>query len=203
MPLRPDRSDRQPTDDVVTVSVASYSGDPISFAAYGADAVARPFGRFAALLPMNTLVLDAGCGPGRDLARLNALGHRAIGVDLNEDFIHLAHRTGPTIRADLRSLPLLSGSFDAVWASASLIHLAPEGVSTALDEFLRVAKEGAPIYISVKTGIVTGWAYDPPLGRRWFRNWTPMELTSLVERAGLSVETISDDGHWIEVVTRR
>jgi len=190
-------------DDVVAISVASYSDEPGSFALSGADAVAGPFGRFAALLPPNALVLDAGCGPGRDLARLRRLGHMGVGVDLNGDFVRLARQEGPTIHGDLRSLPGLSGSFDAVWASASLIHLPFDDAVTALGELARVAKVGAPLGISVKTGGVTGWADDLPLGRRWFYIWRPDELTGLVANSGLSVEAVSDDGLWIEVVARR
>jgi SAM-dependent methyltransferase len=187
----------------VAISVASYSDDPGSFALSGADAVAGPFGRFAALLPPNALVLDAGCGPGRDLARLRHHGHMGVGVDLNENFVRLARKEGPTIHGDLRSLPALSGSFDAVWASASLIHLPFDDTGIALGELARVSKVGAPLGISVKTGGMTGWADDLPLGRRWFYNWEPDELTGLMANNGLSVEAVSDDGPWIEVVARR
>lgn len=59
-------------------------------------------------------------------------------------------------------------SFDAVWASASLIHLPYEDAAVALGEFARVTRTGAPISVSVKSGGVTGWADDMPIGRRWF-----------------------------------
>jgi SAM-dependent methyltransferase len=201
--VSPDESEGGLPDDVVAISVASYSGDPGAFAVYGANAVAGPFGRFAALLPPNAIVLDASCGPGRDLARLHGLGHMGVGVDLNEDFVRRARKEGLTIHGDLRSLPVLSGSFDAVWASASLIHLPFDDAGVALGELARVAKVGAPLGISVKTGGITGWADDLPLGRRWFYNWAPDDLTGLVENIGLSVEAVSDDGLWIEVVARR
>ena len=56
--------------DVVTGSVATYSADPDAFAAFSAMAVAGPFAAFATGLRSSATVLDAGCGPGRDLARL-------------------------------------------------------------------------------------------------------------------------------------
>jgi SAM-dependent methyltransferase len=35
-------------------------------------------------------ILDFGCGPGRDLARFTALGHRAVGLDGSEPFVAMA-----------------------------------------------------------------------------------------------------------------
>ncbi len=148
-------------------------------------------------------MLDAGCGPGRDLARLAELGHRGVGVDLNRSCIDRARAHGSVALGDLRALPFIAASFDAVWASASLIHLPYEDAAVALGEFARVARSDAPISASVKTRGVTGWADDMPIGRRWFSIWTPDDFAGAVEKAGLSVEDVLDDGHWMEVRARR
>jgi ubiquinone/menaquinone biosynthesis C-methylase UbiE len=107
------------------------------------------------------------------------------------------------VLGDLRSLPLMSASFDAVWASASLIHLPRDHAALALGELARVARSGAPISASVKTSGVTGWANDMPLGRRWFFVWTPDEFAEAVDGAGLCVEEVLDDDDWVEVRARR
>jgi len=189
--------------DVVADSVATYSEDPDAFAAFSASAVAGLFAAFAALLEPSSTVLDAGCGPGRDLARLAAQGHRGIGVDLNRDFVDRARAHGPVILGDLRALPLRATSFDAVWASASLIHLPHEDTAVALREIARVARMGAPVSVSVKTGGLTGWADDMPRGRRWFSIWNPGDFAGAVEDAGMSVEAVAGDDEWIEVRARR
>jgi SAM-dependent methyltransferase len=189
--------------DVVAESVATYSDDPDAFASYSACAVAGPFSAFAALLEPSSTVLDAGCGPGRDLARFAAQGHKPIGIDLNEDFVDRARAHGPVILGDLRSLPLQAASFDAVWASASLIHLPYEDAAVALQELARVARTGAPISVSVKTAGITGWADDVPRGRRWFSIWNPSAFAEAVEDAGMSVESIVGDDAWIQVTSRR
>ena len=189
--------------DVVTGSVATYSADPDAFAAFSAMAVAGPFAAFATGLRSSATVLDAGCGPGRDLARLAELDHRGVGVDLNRSFIDQARAHGPVVLGDLRSLPLMSASFDAVWASASLIHLPSDRAALALGELARVARSGAPISASVKISGVTGWADDMPLGRRWFFVWTPDEFAEAVGGAGLCVEEVLVDDGWVEVRARR
>lgn len=189
--------------DVVADSVATYSDDPDGFVAFSASAVAGPFAAFEALLPPLSRVLDAGCGPGRDLARLTRAGHLGFGVDLNPHFVERARAHGPVILGDLRALPLTTAAFDAVWASASLIHLPPEQATVALEEIFRVAKPGAPVSISVKTSGVTGWADDEPAGRRWFSIWIPDDFARAVEEVGLRVEHVFDDGSWTEVRARR
>jgi len=162
-----------------------------------------PFAAFAALLDPFSTVLDVGCGPGRDLARFADQGHRAIGIDLNRDFVDRARAHGPVILGDLRALPFCAATFDAVWASASLIHLPYEHAAVALSELARVAKARAPVSVSVKTGGVTGWADDLPTGRRWFSMWNPADFAGAVEDAGMSVEGVLGDDGWVEVRARR
>jgi SAM-dependent methyltransferase len=189
--------------DVVADSVATYSEDPDTFAGFSASAVAGPFTAFAALLDPFSTVLDAGCGPGRDLVRFADQGHRVIGIDLNRDFVDRARAYGPVILGDLRALPFCAASFDAVWASASLIHLPYEDAAVALREIACVARAGAPVSVSVKTGGVTGWAHDVPRGRRWFSIWKPADFAGAVEDAGMSVASVVGDNGWIEVRARR
>src|SRR3546814_2037025 len=78
--------------------------------------------RFAQSLPVPSLILDAGCGPGRDLARFAAHGHVPRGVDLNATFVAMAQAHAPVTRADLRRIGSLypPGTFDGIWAAASL-----------------------------------------------------------------------------------
>lgn len=188
--------------DVVAGSVATYSDNPDAFADFSATAVAGPFAKFASLLSARATVLDAGCGPGRDLARLVKLGHKAIGVDLNDHFARRARTHAPTILGDLRRLPLASGSFDAVWACASLIHLPVDDAGVALGELARVARAGAPLHMSVKITGKTGWADDPPQGTRWFCIWTPDTFATAVESAGFFIEEVTGDRGWVSVWAR-
>lgn len=128
---------------------------------------------------------------------------KGVGVDLNRGFVYRARAHGPVFIGDLRALTVSAASFDAVWASASLIHMPNEDAAVALGEFARVARMGAPISVSVKTGGVTGWADDTPMGRRWFSIWTPGDFAGAVEMAGLSIDGVFDDGQWMEVRARR
>lgn len=59
-------------------------------------------------------VLDVACGAGRHARAFDAAGARCIGVDLSRTLLRLARRVtaAPLVRADMRQLPIRSGSMD-------------------------------------------------------------------------------------------
>lgn len=64
-----------------------------------------------------TRVLDLGCGAGRHLVELEDIGYRATGLDLSMRMLEAAAAVagaGGLVRADMRLLPFVSGSFDVV-----------------------------------------------------------------------------------------
>lgn len=73
---------------------------------------------FADLLAGRARVLDLGCGAGRYLSALVAHDVAAFGLDLSEFLLHEAAvregMRGRLVRADMRRLPFVSGSLDAV-----------------------------------------------------------------------------------------
>jgi 2-polyprenyl-3-methyl-5-hydroxy-6-metoxy-1,4-benzoquinol methylase len=83
--------------------------------------------RLRQYLPPGGAVLDAGCGCGVPVARdLAVAGYRVTGVDLSQTQIDRAKRLVPDaefIRADVTKLDRPAGSFDAVAALYSIIHV--------------------------------------------------------------------------------
>jgi SAM-dependent methyltransferase len=88
-----------------------------------------------------TCVLDAACGNAAVQPRLPA-GASYVGVDLSRSELAAARHLGrgPVVRADLRSLPLPDGTFDAVVSSMGLMLVLP--VERAVDELARVLRPG-------------------------------------------------------------
>src|SRR5262245_11762162 len=70
-------------------------------------------------------ILDFGCGPGRDLKTLTALGHVAIGLEGVARFAEMAraHSGCEVWHQDFLRLDLPPGRFDGVFANASLFHV--------------------------------------------------------------------------------
>ena len=89
--------------------------------------------RALGLLPGDR-VLDLCCGTGRHLRELRAAGFKALGFDLHHGSLRAAR--APCVRAEMRALPLRTGSLDAVVSLFSSF-----GYLESDDEDLRVLQE--------------------------------------------------------------
>jgi SAM-dependent methyltransferase len=141
----------------------------------------------------SVVVVDVGCGPGREIGLLRSLGFRAFGVDRSVGQL-LAGRLGGVVRGDMRWLPLRTGSVDALWCQAALLHVPRAEVPAVPAEFGRVVRPGGRLYLSVAEGDGQGFEVASNYGsdqRRWFTNHREPELTRLLAAVGFEVEQVS------------
>jgi ubiquinone/menaquinone biosynthesis C-methylase UbiE len=113
------------------------------------------FNDFCQYVVSGGLVLDAGCGGGRDCQVFVERSFKVVGIDLSEKMLEIAQasvKNGTFIQADLRKIPLDDDSVDGIWCCASLLHLKHSEVPRALAEFRRVLKKDAVCCILVKEG---------------------------------------------------
>lgn len=111
---------------------------------------------FASLLPAGSLVLDLGCGNGRNFEELRRGGRAVVGVDPSWKLLEYAARAGSTalVQADAVSLPFRDVSFDAVHCVAALHHLpSDDDRRRAVTEMARVLRVGG-------RGILSVWARE-------------------------------------------
>lgn len=153
-------------------------------------------------------ILDAGCGPGADAATFAERGYEVVGVDVTRPFLRDAagYADAAFVAGDVRSLPLSASSVDAVWACASLLHLARTDVPTALAEFRRVLRPGGTLFLTLKYGGETG--YDLDGVGRFFAMYEPADVRELLldtdfDVRDLEVEGTPDDGRWLWAVASR
>ncbi|RMF06166.1 class I SAM-dependent methyltransferase [Candidatus Woesearchaeota archaeon] len=102
------------------------------------------------------VVLDAGCGDGRNLIALAERGMRAIGVDFSAEALKKCTETAKTKKVDvkllknnLKDIEIPDASVDLIVCEGVIEHLRkPEDV---IKEFKRVMKDGALAIVEVKT----------------------------------------------------
>ena len=94
-------------------------------------------------------ILDFGCGPGRDLKALTALGHVAVGLEGAEALAAMAREeTGCEVLVqDFLALDLPAARFDGIFANASLFHVPSADLPRVLGE-LRAALKPAGVLFS-------------------------------------------------------
>ncbi len=145
--------------------------------------------RFLDLLPQNPDILDAGCGAGKDARVFNARGANVIGLDKSNELIAEAKKRNPTVKfeeGDFLNLRFGNGSFDGVWAHASLVHSdTVEDTRIALEEFHRVLRDEGILHVYVKAQLgdnKTEVVRDPLSNNqeRFFRYYTEGEMKGLV-----------------------
>jgi SAM-dependent methyltransferase len=142
-------------------------------------------------------VLDAGCGIGRLMLRLQRRGCETVGVDIvRRDLLsgklHLAGLGPPAsfINADGGRLPFADASFDFVTCTETLEHFADADL--ALQELARVLRPGGRVVVSVPAPLPELVAYrfydlyrHDPFGHR--RIFTRDRLTRAVRAADLRI----------------
>jgi SAM-dependent methyltransferase len=108
---------------------------------------------FSSLLTAQAQILDVGCGYGRTLQELNALGYKHLtGLDFSQEMIRKGNRLYPDL--DLRvlespRLPFSDQSFDAVILFAVLTCIEKnEDQLFLFDEIHRLLKPGGHVIVS-------------------------------------------------------
>jgi SAM-dependent methyltransferase len=139
----------------------------------------------------SSLVLDVGCGTGRDVRLLRSLGRTAVGIDLVKEM--LKGVDGAAV-CDARVLPFADLVFEAVFSSAGLVHLDRDTLEVAVCEMVRVAKPNAAFTISLRHQMLrqapSGWE-PSPFGQRWYQRWNAEDLAMVVHGCGVLVEEVS------------
>lgn len=91
-------------------------------------------------------VLEAGCGTGLLLSRIDRVASRAIGVDLSSGMLARARDRGLTVvQGSITALPFADASFDTVCSFKVLAHV-PD-IEGALRELARVTRPGGHLVL--------------------------------------------------------
>jgi SAM-dependent methyltransferase len=105
-------------------------------------------------------LLDFGCGPGRDLKSMAALGHNAVGLDGAAAFAAMARTaTGCEIwQQDFIALDLPNNRFDGIFANASLFHVPSQVLPLVLRQLHATLKPTGVLFSSNPHGAnEEGW----------------------------------------------
>lgn len=164
--------------------------------------------RFLRYLPHEGMILDAGCGSGRDMIAFSDAGFKVSGFDASEELCRIAaEKTGIPVRQ--KRFEDLEGyaECDGIWACASLLHVARADLPDVLNRLHGLLKPGGILYASFKYGngerIKDG---------RYFCDFTEASCRSLMEQAGFIIKEIfvsgdvregRGDEKWVNAIVER
>jgi len=152
----------------------TFSIDPSSF-----------LGSVAERLSSGAMVLDVGCGSGRDLLWFKNKGFEAIGFERSAGLVELARENSgaEVIEGDFETYDFSFISVDAIISSGSLVHVPHERLADILKNIVQALEKHGIFYVSLKQG--EGTKIDE-LGRPFYY-WKDEELREVLESLDYNV----------------
>jgi ubiquinone/menaquinone biosynthesis C-methylase UbiE len=113
--------------------------------------------QFLNSLPINSYVLDLGCGNGKNMLYRNDLN--IIGIDISSELIKICQKKQLNVtEANITALPFETNTFDNMLCIATYHHLDNStDREKALNEFYRCLKPGGTLLLTV-------WSITQPEG---------------------------------------
>ena len=134
--------------------------------------------KFLEKIPPQSHILDAGCGSGRDTKNFLKLGYKVTAIDASEKMCQLASKyTHHKIQHIKFQEITFNNCFDAIWASASLLHIPTKELDQVLTQLHKSLKKDGILYASFKYGKYEGKRND-----RYFNDQTEKTAKELFEK---------------------
>ena len=144
---------------------------------------------FLKLLPPYSLILDFGCGSGRDTKYFLSKGYRVDAIDGSEKLVEAASNyTGIEVRRMLFQELNECSKYDGIWACSSILHLSKEELAGVFGRMSVALKSEGIVYTSFKYGEFEGWRNG-----RYFTDFTEETFAEFVK----NIRTLDVEECWI------
>ncbi len=152
--------------------------------------------KFLNYIPQNSLILDVGCGTGRDAKYFIENGHRIVGIDICEPFITDLQNTTPWeyCIGDIVNLDssVYQKEYDAIWSNASLVHLNREEAKQVIKNCFQVLKKWGCFFVATKYNSVSTHTEDKesksiPWSVKSYLYFTEPDIRHDLEEAGFEI----------------
>ncbi|MGB7655588.1 MAG: class I SAM-dependent methyltransferase [Novosphingobium sp.] len=178
-------------------TLAFYAREASDYAASSAGGIGRHLDGFLERLPPGALILELGCGSGRDAAHMEALGFMIEPTDgVPEMAAQAAVRLGRAVAVMRFDQLDAQDRYDGVVAAYSLLHVPRAGLVDVLARIWRALKPGG---LHVATFKTAGGEGRDRLGR-YYNYPSEAELRGFYDQAGKwsAAEVESGEGRGYE-----
>jgi 2-polyprenyl-3-methyl-5-hydroxy-6-metoxy-1,4-benzoquinol methylase len=166
------------------------------------------YDQFLPHIPSGGLILDAGCGSGRDSKRFAELGFKVEAIDASPRMVDFANGH-PGVSASVMRFEDFRATkrYDGIWACASLVHLEYVEIPGVLRSLIQALKPKGTLFVSFKQGV--GRAFESGRPYALFNEISLRKVLDELVEATVDNLWISDDlrspefRQWINALVRR
>lgn len=164
---------------------------------------------FLKLLPDGAMILDFGCGSGRDALEFLRQGYKVDATDGSAEMCYAASEiTGLPVRQMLFQDLNEKEKYDGIWACSSILHLSRTTLKNVLVKMCMALKDGGIAYSSFKYGTFEGKRND-----RYFTDFTEESFEDFISGInGLKIEKMwitadvrpgREQEKWLNIILRK
>lgn len=165
--------------------------------------------RFVNHLQNGGVVLDAGCGSGRDSISLIERGYRVVAIDASKAMCEQARVNASIPVTNVRFEDIAyEKEFDGIWACASLLHTPKSKIVDVISKLRDALKDDGVIYMSFKYGEGERFTEDG----RFYNDYKPHTIAELLTDCNLELIELfvtkdrkpnSEPERWLNVIARK
>ena len=145
--------------------------------------------RFLSKLSPNTLILDFGCGSGRDTKYFLEQGYQVEAIDGSAELCRLASaHTGISVKKMLFQELEAVERYDGIWACSSILHLPTDELITVMKKISVALKPNAVLYTSFKYG-----TFEGERNGRYFTDMTEETFAALIK----NLDQLETEEQWV------
>jgi SAM-dependent methyltransferase len=164
---------------------------------------------FLDLIPSKkAIILDAGCGSGRDTKAFIKKGYNVIAFEGSSELALLAEEFTEQfiLNQTFDEIDFFPNTFDGIWACASLLHIPRKYIDRIIDKLVDCLCNNGVFYLSFKYG-----NKEENIEDRFFNSYTEESFGQLLTKhPNLSIismckteDTTRDDVFWLDILLRK
>lgn len=165
--------------------------------------------RFCERLPKGALILDFGCGSGRDTKYFISQGYQVEAMDGSEELCRMASDfTGIEVKHKYFHELDEVDRYDGIWACSSILHLSIDEMKEVFPKMAKALRNWGVVYASFKYG-----EFEGERNGRYFTNLNEERLNRLAGETGVFIVEETwitfderpgrDEGKWLNMILKK
>jgi cyclopropane fatty-acyl-phospholipid synthase-like methyltransferase len=161
--------------------------------------------KFECYLKAGDILLDIGCGPGRDLKYFSSK-YNVIGIEPSRNLAEFARNYSKceVIESTIQECEI-NQRFDAIWACASLLHISKKDLVDVFKKLNKILNKEGILYCSFKEG-----DFEGDRNGRYFTDLTLETLTGIIKNTSFHLHESwitkdirnENETNWLNVILK-